>query len=388
MRFYLALPIAALIVATTTAPRLEAQHAAAQLVVGGGSGTDARGISSSAWTVAPSLAVASRSTVFRLGASGTGFGGGGWAVGGNTGLDLRLPVARTVALNLGAAASGTATSYHSSYATLSALPSLELRLAPVVVFGGMRAATARRSIGAVGVPAGPFALPAARSITRSSIGPVFGGRLTLGAWRNGSVTLGVRQETARVDTVSATDRTATLSILNGPFSISGILGARAERAATATFGGLRASLALSRVLGLQLGAERYPADRLTGALGGRTVSAGLVLRTAGGPRPLPKPSGVAAPAEGRTRLAIRAPEAAAVEVAGDWNGWHPVAAHRGTNGVWYADLAIPTGTWRYGFRIDRREWRVPDGAAAADDGFGGKSAWITVDAGSKQHSQP
>jgi hypothetical protein len=338
--------------------------------------------------VAPSLAVASRSTVFRLGASGTGFGGGGWAVGGNTGLDLRMPVSRTVLLNLGAAASGTATSYRSSCATLSALPSLELRLAPVAVFGGMRAATARSSIGAVGTPAGPFALPAGRPITRSSIGPVIGGRLTLGAWRNGSATLGVRQETARVDTVSATDRTATLSILSGPFSISGTLGARAERAATTTFGGVRATVALSRVLGLQLGAERYPADRLTGALGGRTVSAGLVLRTAGGLRPLPRPSGVAAPAEGRTRLAIRAPEAAAVEVAGDWNGWRPVPAHRGANGVWYADLAIPAGTWRYGFRIDRREWRVPDGAAAADDGFGGKSAWLTVDAGSKQHSQP
>jgi hypothetical protein len=382
MRFYLALPITALIVATT-APRLEAQRAVAQLAVGGGSGTDTRGISSSAWTVAPSLALASRSTVFRLGASGTGFGGGGWAVGGGTGLDLRVPVARTFALNLGAAASATATSYRSSYGTVSALPSLELRLAPVVVFGGMRAASARSSIGAVGTPAGPFTLPAARSITRSSIGPVFGGRLTLGAWRSGNVTLGVRQETARVDTVRATDRTATLSILSGPFSISGTLGARAERAATTTFGGVRASVALSRVLGLQLGAERYPADRLTGALGGRTVSAGLVLRTAGGPRPLPKPSGVAAPAEGRTRLAIRAPEAAAVEVAGDWNGWQPVAAHRGANGVWYADLAIPAGTWRYGFRIDRREWRVPDGAAAADDGFGGKSAWLTIDAGPK-----
>jgi hypothetical protein len=383
MRFRPAVPTVALILAITTAPRLEAQRVVAQLTVGGGSGTDARGISSSAWTVAPSLALASGSYAFRLGASGTGFGGGGWAAGGNTGLDLRMPVSRAVALNLGAAAGGTATSYGSSYATLSALPSLDLRLARVALFGGIRAATARSSIGVLGMSPGPLALPAARSMTRSSIGPVFGGRLTLGAWRNGSVTLGVRHETARVDTVSATDRTATLSILNGPLSISGILGARAERSVTTTFGGVRASVALSRVLGVQLAAERYPADRITGVLSGRTVSAGLVLRTGSGPRPLPRPSGVAAPAEGRTRLAIRAPEAAVVEIAGDWNRWRPVPAHRGANGVWYADLAIPAGTWRYGFRIDRREWRVPDGAAAADDGFGGKSAWLTVDAGSK-----
>src|SRR4051794_20299636 len=67
MHFSLPLPIAALILATATAPRLEAQRAVAQLAIGGGSGTDARGISSSAWTVAPSLALASRSTVLRLG---------------------------------------------------------------------------------------------------------------------------------------------------------------------------------------------------------------------------------------------------------------------------------------------------------------------------------
>ena len=197
------------------------------------------------------------------------------------------------------------------------------------------------------------------------------------------MTLGLRQETARVDTIRATDRSATLSILNGPVSVTGTLGARAERAATEVFGGVRASVALSRVLALQLGAERYPADRLTGALGGRSVSAGLVLRTASGPRPLPRPSGVPAATAGRTRLAIRAPGATAVEVAGDWNRWQPVAAHRAANGVWYADLAIPAGTWRYGFRIDRREWRVPDGVSTVDDGFGGRSAWLIVNADSK-----
>ena len=35
-------------------------------------------------------------------------------------------------------------------------------------------------------------------------------------------------------------------------------------------------------------------------------------------------------------------------------------------------------TDRYAFRIDGRTWRVPDGAVAVDDGFGGKSAYVTV----------
>ncbi|MEO6057629.1 MAG: glycogen-binding domain-containing protein [Gemmatimonadales bacterium] len=378
MRFDKVLPAAVLLL-TTTAPRLAAQRPSAQVMVGAGSATDVRGIASSAWTVAPSLALGSRSTLFRLGASGAGFSGGGWAVGGTTGLDLRAPIGRAAGLGLSTAASATTTSYRSSYGTVSAVPSLELRLAPAVIFGGVRLATACSSLGAVATPAGPFALPATRSVSRSAIGPVFGGRLDLASWRAGSVTLRVRQESVRVDTVRTTDRTAALSVLDGPVSITGTIGARAERAMVAAFGGVRASLDLSRVLALQLGAERYPADRLTGALGGRAVSAGLVLRTAAGPRPLPSPSGVIAPAAGYTRLAIRAPRAATVEVAGDWNRWQPVAAHRGANGVWYADLAIPAGTWRYAFRVDRREWRVPDGAAATDDGFGGRSAWLTVD---------
>jgi 1,4-alpha-glucan branching enzyme len=131
---------------------------------------------------------------------------------------------------------------------------------------------------------------------------------------------------------------------------------------------------------LQLGAQRYPGDRLTGALGGSAVSAGFVLHTPSAPRPrtLPQPTGVRAPAPGLTRLAIRAPAARTVDVAGDWSRWQPVGATRAPNGVWYADVAIPPGEYRYAFRIDGKEWRVPDGAVATDDGIGGKSAWLTV----------
>jgi 1,4-alpha-glucan branching enzyme len=79
-----------------------------------------------------------------------------------------------------------------------------------------------------------------------------------------------------------------------------------------------------------------------------------------------------------TRLALRAPDARVVELAGDFTEWKFVAASRAANGVWYADLRIPPGQYRYAFRIDGTDWLVPDGATAVDDGFGGKSAWITV----------
>ena len=178
--------------------------------------------------------------------------------------------------------------------------------------------------------------------------------------------------------VGVTDRVGSLSLVRGAVMLTGNLGVRRAPDERTTFGGVSALVALSRVVALQLGAESYPSDRLTGALGGHAISAGFVLRTPSGPRPLPRPNDVAPPARGLTQLAIRAPDARTVEVAGDWSDWRPVPAARAPNGVWYADLAIPAGEHRYAFRIDGKEWRVPRGAIASDDGVGGKSAWLTV----------
>jgi 1,4-alpha-glucan branching enzyme len=79
-----------------------------------------------------------------------------------------------------------------------------------------------------------------------------------------------------------------------------------------------------------------------------------------------------------TRLAIAARDASHVEVAGDFTNWEFVVTKRAANGVWYVDLAVPPGQYRYAFRIDGKEWRIPGGAPAAEDEFGGKSAWLTV----------
>jgi 1,4-alpha-glucan branching enzyme len=87
-----------------------------------------------------------------------------------------------------------------------------------------------------------------------------------------------------------------------------------------------------------------------------------------------------------TRLSIRAPEATRVELAGDWNDWKPVPARRAANGVWYADVALAPGEYRYAFRVDGGAWRVPEGAVISDDGFGGKSAYVTVARGSARHT--
>jgi 1,4-alpha-glucan branching enzyme len=116
-----------------------------------------------------------------------------------------------------------------------------------------------------------------------------------------------------------------------------------------------------------------------GTLAGDYLSAGISFRIGGTREPaLPAAGGAKPQPPGTTRLTIRAPNAQRVEIAGDFNEWTPRAATRAANGVWYADLTIPPGQYRYAFRVNGSEWRVPDGATAVEDGFGGKSAWLTV----------
>jgi 1,4-alpha-glucan branching enzyme len=86
---------------------------------------------------------------------------------------------------------------------------------------------------------------------------------------------------------------------------------------------------------------------------------------------------VARPRAGVTRIAIHAPDARTVQLCGDWNGWKPEPARRASNGVWYVDLALEPGEYRYAFRVNGA-WRVPEGAVAVDDGFGGRAAYVTV----------
>jgi hypothetical protein len=364
------------------ASRAQAQRTSAQLSLLGGSSTDVRGLSSSAMTVAPSLTIAGARSALRLGLGGTGFAAGGWAAAGTAALEASQPLTRTFGLTLGGTLNGTRTSYGSSFVALDATPGARLWLAPLTLFAGLHAATGWSTFGAVTSPV-PLAGPTAGATARSLAGAVFGGSLGL-ARRPAAPTLGYREEHSRVNGMPATDRSGTLALVRGPVSILGTLGARTEPGERTTFGGVRAEVALSRTLALQVGAIRYPGDRVTGTAGGRSITAGLSLHTPVGPRPLPRPAAVAPAGDGLTRLSIRAPAAATVEVAGDWSGWRPIATHRASNGVWYADLAIPRGTWRYAFRIDHREWRVPAGTTAGPDGFGGVSAWLTVAGDSQQ----
>ncbi|OYV66395.1 MAG: hypothetical protein B7Z72_11425 [Gemmatimonadetes bacterium 21-71-4] len=229
---------------------------------------------------------------------------------------------------------------------------------------------------------GPF--PGATTLvsaTRTLTAPVYGARLRLlGGDPAMAGELSFRDEPMSVGGVRVTDRTLSGAMVAGPVTMAASLGRREAPDERVAFGGASLDLAVAPGVSLDVGAGRYPSDRLTGAAGGNYVAAGLALRVGGRPAPhLPDARGVPAPPAGTTRLSIRAPDAHQVAIAGDWNDWQPVPASRARNGVWYADLRLPPGEYRYAFRIDGHAWRVPEGAVTARDGFGGASAYVTVE---------
>jgi hypothetical protein len=226
----------------------------------------------------------------------------------------------------------------------------------MTLYGGLRAATGvvNEEVSQAPLPFGGTRMNNT-STSRTGAGPAFGGMFVLGDAVK-ALRIGVRDERLRIDDV-----------------------VRPERSLSASF-----SLALTPVAVLELAAGRYDLNRVLGTPAGEYISAGIAFRFGRASEPsLPAARGARPTQPGATRLSIRATDARRVEIAGDFNEWTPTVATRAANGVWYADLMIPPGQYRYAFRVNGTEWRVPDGATAVDDGFGGKSAWLTVPAGSR-----
>jgi len=349
----------------------------------GGSATDARGVRSNSATVAPGIRVVTGArSAWWLGASGTVYEENAWSAGLNTALSARASLAGPLSLALDGTASASGTSYDATFLAADATPAVEANWRALTVFGGVRASVGSVSIGGEdrGGLLGP--LQPLETVKRSSVGPSFGARAIVGpfsARRNASFWM--RVDELRSDAVRATDQAVGATATMGPVMLSGTMGRRrsADEALRDEFGHVVALVAVNPAVALQFAAGSYVGDVLTGSARGRFVSAGVRMTVGGGgERPLPRPAGVSAAPPGVTRLSIKAGDAERVDVYGDWNSWQAQAAQRAANGVWYVDLQLSPGEYRYAFRINGSEWRVPREAAAVDDGFGGKSAYVSV----------
>jgi hypothetical protein len=366
----------------------------------GGSAPDGAGVTSRAVTLVPSVTVLpDPRAAFLFNGVATRFDNQQWAAGLGAATALRAPLGRYAALTLNANGNATTTSYDFSYYSGSAQPSIEGDLGAVSVYAGAHAGTASTSFTrrAQTTPAPglfgsgtPIESTTLETSSRSMRGLLFGANVRVPGSGGESVVAGVREEHATIDTTPTIDRSASLTVMSGRVTLGGSLGLRSERGTQTTFGNGAFSIAVSPAMSVDLNAGSYPADRLIGTPAGKYLNLGVSLRTGriGSATPrLPSAEGAPDVLAGFTRLTIRDDHATRVEVEGDFTNWKPIATHRAPNGVWYVDLRIPAGQYRYAFRVDGTEWRLPEGAPVVDDDFGGKSAWLVVSAPSGTNHQ-
>jgi hypothetical protein len=341
------------------APLLElsAQQIQGAVSVSGGSATDVLGVTSRAFSVTPSLTIAPDArSAFALQASGTRFNNQQWSLTGGASAAFRAPIGRLFAATLNAGADVTTTSYEFSYHAGSLAPALDVYAGPLTVYGGV--------VGAVASMTASTTSPAQR------VPGLFGDRTIPGQ---------TSSTTTQRNAGSALFGAAVSLLQNDRVSLA--LSARSEPGIQRAIGSGVLSLALGAGAELDLSAGAYSDNRLVDTPAGRYVNVGVSMRTArdaSSASHAPKTEGVATPVNGMTRLTLSAPDAARVEVAGDFSNWKPMTALRSANGVWYLDLRIPPGRYRYAFRVDGGSWTVPTGVPTVDDDFGGKSAWLVV----------
>jgi hypothetical protein len=359
---------------------LDAQ-ATGRVSVVSGTATDQRGVRSAALTVAPSVSYSADPRVgLVLFGSATRFAEEVMAYGGGAGLGARLPLVGPFAFTSSAQGALTRTSFDATFGAGDATGALELGIRGFAIEGGVQVAqgftaTMQPLVGT------PLPGPSRRTTTaRHGIGPRYAATWTSAPRRaDRAVQVFARSSPLRVADAVIRDDEVGVAVVIGPVAVRGRLGRRDAPSERLDYVQWSAGVDVTRQLVLEVSGGQYPSDRLSGALGGRYLTTGLSLRFGGPPRPRAiRVRGVAPPTRGITRLAIEAPGAFSVEVAGDWNEWQRVPAHRADGDVWYVDLPLAPGEYRYTFLVDGKDWRVPKGAVAADDGFGSKVAWVTV----------
>lgn len=327
------------------------QQAQGSLSLTGGVATDSRGVTSRALTAVPAVVLLPDPRVaLVLDGSGTRFGDSAWSASAEMRVVSRVPLTGHLSFGVDAGAAGVWSSYDFSYRVASAAPLLEAYAGPLTIGAGVRGSAAQiTTVVREGVPGSIVGGPAttrdvSQSASRTAVGALFTASLRALATPRQSLTFGVRDELDSRTLLGS----ATLSLAMTPYA------------------------------SLDIGGGAYTDNKLLGTSGGNYLSLGLSFKTAHRTASLPQPSGVAPALDGQTRIVVPSKRATSVEIAGDFTNWKPIATHRAPNGVWYVDLRIPPGQYRYASRIDGGAWRAPEGAPTVDDDFGGKAAWLVV----------
>ncbi|MGA9780139.1 MAG: glycogen-binding domain-containing protein [Verrucomicrobiia bacterium] len=73
-----------------------------------------------------------------------------------------------------------------------------------------------------------------------------------------------------------------------------------------------------------------------------------------------------------------APEAKVVQLAGNFNHWHPILMRQQENGRWFIQIWLPEGYHRYRFLVDGKPTLDPHATGATHDEQGKLVSLITV----------
>jgi hypothetical protein len=151
-----------------------------------------------------------------------------------------------------------------------------------------------------------------------------------------------------------------------------------------------ATVALAPRLSLVAGGGVQPSTVWLGTPSSRFVSIGLRVAPASLVQPAPPPfvrpnaaSFVMRRADGDTAgtayvVTVRVPSARAVELSGDFSGWHPIELRLVGPDLWETSLALVRGTHRINMRINGDSWVTPPGLPTTDDDFNGTVGLIVV----------
>ncbi len=94
------------------------------------------------------------------------------------------------------------------------------------------------------------------------------------------------------------------------------------------------------------------------------------------------PAAAAAPAagDGGVVFTYTAPDAGAVFLAGDFNGWNAtdLALAKGDGGVWSVSVALDSGAYEYKFVVDGAWVEDPDNPRKVSDPFGGSNSVVEI----------
>jgi len=76
---------------------------------------------------------------------------------------------------------------------------------------------------------------------------------------------------------------------------------------------------------------------------------------------------------------VSSPDSKSVAIAGDFNGWKPVALKKGKNGSWSGKIKLSAGEYQYKIFYDGKYWEIDkENPERVPDGQGGENSKLRV----------